>query len=74
MYVQRLVHTHLGPVLAASISVSLHKLCSFDLEGLVFLVSLISSDFYTLSASSSAETPDHAVMYTGSVLDTTLLV
>ena len=41
-----------GPVLAASVSTSSKELCLADSEGLVFLLSLILSGSYTLSASS----------------------
>jgi hypothetical protein len=73
MNVQGLVHTHLGSVLAASISVSLYELCLLYSEGFFLLVSLISA-FYTHSASFSTKTPYHTAIYTGSVLDTCLLI
>lgn len=42
-----------GPVLGASDSVSTYGLCSVDLEGLVLLVSSVSSGSYNLSAPSA---------------------
>lgn len=47
------MQTSAGPVLAASVSVSLYELCSIYLEALVLLVSSILSHSYTISVSFS---------------------
>lgn len=51
------MQTHVDPVLAASVSVSLYDPCSFDSENLVLLVYSIPSSSHTLSASSFMEFP-----------------
>ena len=52
------MQTRTGLVLAASASVSTYALCLVDSNGLVPLVSSISSGSYTLSASSSTRLPE----------------
>lgn len=49
------MQTHVGPKLAASVSMNLYVFSSVDLEGLVFS---IPSSFYTLSTSSSTGFPE----------------
>jgi hypothetical protein len=48
------MQTYIGPVLAASVSVSSYVPCLVDSKGLLLLLYSVPSDSYTLSASSSA--------------------
>lgn len=40
-YAENLMQVHVGPLLAASVSVSSHDPCSIDLESLILLLSSI---------------------------------
>jgi hypothetical protein len=46
---ENLVHIRVGSVHAATILLSSHKICSYDLEGFVFLFS-IPSDYYNFTS------------------------
>lgn len=52
-YAENLMQAHVGPVLAATVSVSSHDPCSIGLESLILLVSSIPPDSQSLSAYSS---------------------
>ena len=57
-HAEHLVQTHAGPVVSASVSVSVHKPYLDDLVGHALLVPSISFDSYNLSSPSSTRLPN----------------
>lgn len=57
-HAEHLVQTHAGPMVSASVSVSIHKPYLDDLVGHALLVPSISFDSYNLSSPSSTKLPN----------------